>query len=602
MPVFQVATRRVTSVAAPSVRRSRALDRWFAVLRYNQAVLLVGATFGLTISIVHDNAFFFLLPISVSVAADIILGRVSLREPRALLCFIGVAALYFGGVTGLEIVSHAASTQEIIVVTTTLTIAVILEPLRALLQTFLEQHFRLRETADSRAITAFTAALREEIDLDAVREGFLDIAQKTMLPLSAAVWVRVEDDEGVPAVRGARLVPSSAPRSVSTTVLTEVTIDESDPLITHLREHTGALDLAWLQLQSLAVEQLRSDAVELALPLVSEGTLIGLLTLGPRMGGTSSLLPVPGLLRVLLSLLILGTYVRGQAYSAEDRQLLEKLAIQMAPAVRVAHLVRARQAQDLARGRIEQELHTAQQIQRTFLPKEVPSLPGWQLIPYYQPAREVGGDFYDFHLFDNGGLGLVLGDVTGKGIPAALMMTAARTMLRTAAHENATPAEILERVNNLLCADVPPGMFVTCFYALLDPGSGRLRFANAGQDLPYLRGAAGAARELHMTGMPLGLMPGTRYEEGVTTVEPGESLLFYSDGVVEAHNAGRAMFGERRLIQVVEQQYTNGTLIDTLLSAMAEFTGADWEQEDDVTLLLVQRQCRRDGVVPVNAQ
>ena len=436
MPVFQVAARRVTSVTPPPVRRSRALDRWFAILRYNQAVVLVGAMFGLTISIVHNNAFFILLPIGVSIAAGLILGRVNFREPGALLCFIGVAALYFGGVTGLELATHGHTTSEIIVVTTTLTIAVVFEPLRGLLQTFLDQHFHLRETATSRAIAAFTAGLREEIDLDAIREGFLDIAQRTLFPQSAAVWVRVDEEAGSPDMREARRDPPSSPVSAVTTMIGEVALAETDPLVAYLRERPGAVDLAWLQLDSPAIERLRSDAVELVLPLVSEGTLLGLLALGPRIGGTSGLLPVPGLLRVLLSLLILGTYARGRVYSPEDRALLETLAVQMAPAVRVAQLVSARHVQDMARARIEGELHTAQQIQRTFLPKEVPSPPGWQLTAYYQPAREVGGDFYDFHQFEDGRLGLVIGDVTGKGIPAALIMTAARTMLRTAAHEN----------------------------------------------------------------------------------------------------------------------------------------------------------------------
>src|SRR5207244_13409835 len=114
----------------------------------------------------------------------------------------------------------------------------------------------------------------------------------------------------------------------------------------------------------------------------------------------------------------------------------------VAPALRVAHMVQEQQIQVRERERIEQELRTAQAIQHAFLPKDVPDLPGWQLIPYYQPAREVGGDFYDFLPFEDGQLGLVIGDVTGKGIPAALVMTATRTMIRTAAQGTLSPSEV----------------------------------------------------------------------------------------------------------------------------------------------------------------
>jgi serine phosphatase RsbU (regulator of sigma subunit) len=251
-------------------------------------------------------------------------------------------------------------------------------------------------------------------------------------------------------------------------------------------------------------------------------------------------------------------------------------------------MVQEQQVQVRKRERIEQELRTARNIQHTFLPKDVPALPGWQLTPYYQPAREVGGDFYDFLPFADGRVGLVIGDVTDKGIPAALVMTATRTMLRTAAQEKASPGEVFARVNDLLSADIPPGMFVTCFYALLDPASGRLCYANAGQDLPYRRGSEGVS-ELWATGMPLGMMPGSRYEEYEATLAPGESLLFYSDGLVEAHNSRREMFDTPRLKALLETHTGGVSLIDVLLDELKRFTGEGWEQEDDVTLLTLQR-------------
>jgi serine phosphatase RsbU (regulator of sigma subunit) len=222
------------------------------------------------------------------------------------------------------------------------------------------------------------------------------------------------------------------------------------------------------------------------------------------------------------------------------------------------------------------------------LPKDVPTLPGWHFAPYYRPAREVGGDFYDFLPFADGRLGLVIGDVTGKGIPAALVMATVHTMLRTAVQGMGAPGEILARVNNLLAAEIPLGMFVTCFFALLDPTSGQLHYANAGQDLPYRCHSEGVS-ELWATGMPLGMLPDSRYEEHEVTIAPGESLLFYSDGLVEAHNSRREMFDTPRLKALLEEHTDGASLIPLLLSELKSFTGEGWEQEDDVTMVLLQR-------------
>src|SRR5215204_648670 len=138
------------------------------------------------------------------------------------------------------------------------------------------------------------------------------------------------------------------------------------------------------------------------------------------------------------------------------------------------------------RERIEQELQVARSIQQASLPKEVPQLEGWQICPSYKPAREVGGDFYDFHLLSEERLGVVVGDATGKGVPAALVMSTTCGMLQLAARalDSSSPGEVLAQVNETLFARIPPNMFVTCFYAILDPHSGTLRYANAGHNLP----------------------------------------------------------------------------------------------------------------------
>jgi len=241
------------------------------------------------------------------------------------------------------------------------------------------------------------------------------------------------------------------------------------------------------------------------------------------------------------------------------------------------------------RERIEQELRVARRIQQASLPKEVPTLEDWEITPHYQPAREVGGDFYDFLALPNRHLGLVVGDATGKGVPAALVMAAARSMLRALAQSSDSPGEVLVRVNDVLCPDIPSGMFVTCFYGILDPESGRLSYANAGHNLPCSRRHDGQADELRARGMPLGLMPRMDYEEKETTLEIGVSTLFYSDGLVEAHDSRGEMFGFPRLRALVAERGEERSLGDFLLEELYSFVGEGWEQEDDITLLTLRR-------------
>jgi serine phosphatase RsbU (regulator of sigma subunit)/anti-sigma regulatory factor (Ser/Thr protein kinase) len=342
-----------------------------------------------------------------------------------------------------------------------------------------------------------------------------------------------------------------------------IDIVPNDPIVAYFLSAPGAVEVDKLYLDSPALHALKAAGVKIAVPLVSQGELVGLLNLGPRLSE--------------------------QDYSTDDRGLLNTLATQSAPAVRVAQLVRDQQTQARANERIQHELRVAQLIQKTLLPKDLPALPGWQVTAYYQAARQVGGDFYDFIYFDDGRLGLVIGDVTDKGVPAALLMATTRSILRAIAQRLVAPGQVLERVNEVLYPDIPPKMFVTCLYALLDPDSGHLQFANAGHDLPYHRHTTGEVTELRATGMPLGLMPGMHYEEKEVWLAPGEIILFHSDGIVEAHNEHREMFGFPRLMRLVGEHEEDKTLKEFVLDDLAAFTGADWEQEDDITMVTLQR-------------
>src|SRR5437764_11732910 len=202
-----------------------------------------------------------------------------------------------------------------------------------------------------------------------------------------------------------------------------IDIAPNDPIVAYFLSAPGAVEIDKLNLDSPALRALKEAGVQVAIPLVSQGELVGLLNLGPRLSE--------------------------QDYSTDDRGLLNTLATQAAPAVRVAQLVREQRMQARERERLEQELHVARLIQQTLLPNDLPALPGWQLAAYYQPARAVGGDFYDFIYFEDGRLGIVIGDVTDKGVPAALVMATTRSMLRAAALGAVSPGKVLEQTNDM---------------------------------------------------------------------------------------------------------------------------------------------------------
>jgi len=345
-------------------------------------------------------------------------------------------------------------------------------------------------------------------------------------------------------------------------VIAPVDLAPNDPLLAYLQSARGAVDLGSLDLDSDGLRALRQAGVALVVPLVAQGELIGTLNLGPRLSE--------------------------QEYSSDDRQLLASLAAQAAPAVRVAQLVQLQAAELRTRERLEQEMRVATLIQQQFLPRELPSLPGWQVAAYYGPARAVGGDFYDFIDLPDGRIGITVGDVTDKGVPAALIMARTQSILRGEAPRLISPSKVLQRANELLVPDMPAKMFVTCLYGVLEPASGRLVFANAGHNLPCVRTSHGVI-DLRATGMPLGLLPDMPYDEHQAVLEPGESILLYSDGLVEAHDPGNQMFGFPRLRELMATDLVGSELLDHLLDQLHRFTGRGWEQEDDITLVALVR-------------
>jgi serine phosphatase RsbU (regulator of sigma subunit) len=247
--------------------------------------------------------------------------------------------------------------------------------------------------------------------------------------------------------------------------------------------------------------------------------------------------------------------------------------------------------------RLRGELELASKVQRAMLPDHVPATPGIDVAAYSQPAFEASGDFYDlFHVGHTVGEGVALGivvcDVAGKGVASALIMSAARAALRAEAERTPSPAAVLAKVNNVLAASVPAGLFVTLFYGIFDPVTSTLRFSSGGHPHPF-RGSAtrNGIDELESYGLPLGLIAGSEYEDRTAVLEPGDFLVVYTDGLVEALNADREMYGFDGARQYLAR--TSGELtsaqdrLDRCLSDMRRFVDGE-RLHDDVTLVTLQ--------------
>lgn len=352
-----------------------------------------------------------------------------------------------------------------------------------------------------------------------------------------------------------------------------LTIDVApgDPLRSFLRAAPGVVGLDALPARSAAAGRMAEQGVRVVVPLVASGELVGLLALGARLSE--------------------------RGYSREDRRLLDALARYAAPALRLGQLARRQEAAARSLERLEAELEIAEAVQRQFLPRRLPRLPGWRVSALYRPARRVGGDFYDVIDLGAGRVMVVAGDVSDKGVPASLVMASTHALLDATARAGNPPGEVLATVNDLLCRQTPAHMFVTCLALALDTRTGAVLLANAGHNLPAVRRSTGV-EELPARGLPLGLLPGSTYEEHETVLRPGDLALLYSDGLTEQHDVGGQMFGTDRVTSLIANASSCVDLVDRSTAALAAFaTGAD--QEDDVTMLALQRLdgADRDDVV-----
>lgn len=275
-------------------------------------------------------------------------------------------------------------------------------------------------------------------------------------------------------------------------------------------------------------------------------------------------------------------------YTARDLKLLNTMALQVAPALEMARLYQVAVEQ----GRMERELQLAYQVQAGLIPETAPQIDGWQFAGHWRPARELSGDYYDFIDEGDGRLGLVIGDVTDKGMPSALFMVHARAAVRTAVQYSDTPAQAIFEANKLVYPESKQGHFVTLFYARLDTTSGRLTYVNAGHNPPLLFDAGERQfRSLTLTGYPLGLIDDEAYGEGQATMDQGDVLVMYTDGLTEAVGDKGEDFGEARLRELVRRQADRpaAELAGVIAKALQDYVG-DAPPFDDVTLLVVKAE------------
>lgn len=298
----------------------------------------------------------------------------------------------------------------------------------------------------------------------------------------------------------------------------------------------------------------------LGLPLISQGTLVGAM--------------------------IVDNPWAGQAIDQRRTKILTGIAQQVGLALETARL----QAQATERQRMERELEVAQGIQRSFLPQQLPALPGWDLSASYRAARQVGGDFYDFMPLKNGKWGIVIADVADKGVPAALFMALSRTLIRAAAFSRDDPVETLVRVNELLLSDSRSDLFVTAWFGVWDPASGELRYASAGHNPPLLIHADGHTDQLVSHGIALGVIDKITLEGKQVTLQAGDVLVAYTDGITEALRADSAEFGLVGLqtTACAVRQRSAAEIVNRILHAVDNFTAGE-PQFDDLTLVVLKR-------------
>ena len=311
--------------------------------------------------------------------------------------------------------------------------------------------------------------------------------------------------------------------------------------------------------------QLRQINAELLLPMPGRARLIGLMTLGPKKSE--------------------------EAYTPTDLRMLQSVAAQTGLTLEVAELVRTLADESAQRERMNREVEIARDVQQRLFPQSIPEIAGVSLAGTCRPASEVGGDYYDLIELESGNLGIAIGDVSGKGISAALIMASLRASLRgLILDEPGNLGKMMQKVNRLVYEASTSSRYATFFFAIFNPETYEMRYVNAGHNPPVLMNdVSNELRRLEACGPVVGLLPFVDYEERSMILQPGDLLIAYTDGISEAMTANDEEWGEDRMLEVVRRHPASSAseVIETIFRVADEFT-AGAEQHDDMTLLVMK--------------
>ncbi len=402
-----------------------------------------------------------------------------------------------------------------------------------------------------RVSQVFTSSL----NLDEVLRRVMDEVITVTRAERGFLMLRDADDQlAFRAARGMDQQTIGGPEFQISRSVVEDVAQEGKPRLTN-----DAQSDAWLQKrQSVVGLRLRSI---LCVPLQIKGATIGVIYVDNRL--------------------------QAGIFTKDDLELLTSIAASAAVAIENARLYQVA----VDKGRLERELQVAREVQASLLPRTTPRLAGWEFAARWQPAREVAGDFYDFIPGPHGHVGLVIADVTDKGMPAALFMANTRSLIRASVTNPFQPADNFTQANQLICADASHGMFVTACYAQIAADSSAITYVNAGHNPPLVcRPAQGEVAKFARTGLPLGVDASLKYGQHTIGLRPGDFVLFYTDGITDALNVRGEEFGEARLRQVLltHRQAPVDTIATAVVEAVSAFTGTG-APFDDITLVVAKR-------------
>jgi len=289
----------------------------------------------------------------------------------------------------------------------------------------------------------------------------------------------------------------------------------------------------------------------------------------------------------ILGVIYVDNRFRAGIFTKTDLELLSAIASSAAIAIENARLYQVA----IEKGRMERELQMAFQVQSSLIPKENPHFPNWEFAAYWQPAREVAGDYFDFIQKENGKLGLVIADVTDKGMPAALFMALTRSIVRASFNQSKSPASAIKMANRLICTDSTSDMPVTLFLCQFDPVQEEIIYVNAGHNPPlHFHCDLDKFSELKRTGMALGVESQTKYSQNIQVVNTGDFIVFYTDGVIDATTPENEEFGQERFLQILHKHRSDppGKMISAVKESIKDFISSN-APYDDITMVIVRK-------------